>query len=335
MTVRHRNGEYQIRFRPLAQALADLPERHLVITDENVRSALSLQFERMLVVPPGEGSKTLGAYAELCSKALQMGVDRRTHIVAIGGGVIGDLAGFVAATLLRGVPLLQVPTSLLAQVDSSVGGKVGVDTPEGKNLIGAFWPPGAVEVCVDALKTLPERQFVNGTAEIWKAGFITDSDLLSHLPLQPASPHLESVIRRAIEIKARVVQEDEFETLGLRATLNFGHTIGHAIETCLGYETLLHGEAVSIGMVLESRLGEELGITPPGISAQVESWLRAQGLPVTLPDGQVPEALMGAMTKDKKALAGELAFSLLTGLGQCKLVRGVPQEAVRRVLGEP
>jgi 3-dehydroquinate synthase len=223
----------------------------------------------------------------------------------------------------------------MAMVDSSVGGKVGVDLQAGKNLAGAFWPPERVLVPLDALGTLPERHFVNGAAEVWKYGATLDARLfeaLSERPLAPGQPDLCAVVFRCIELKKGVVEEDELETTGRRAVLNFGHTVGHAIEHALGYQTLLHGEAVAIGMVAEAHLGESLGVTKAGTAERLRGGLLSQGLPVSLPKGATPQALLSAMRRDKKADRNGLAFSLVSEIGACALRRGVPEGAVQGAL---
>jgi 3-dehydroquinate synthase len=260
----------------------------------------------------------------------QAGCGRNTTLVAIGGGVIGDLGGFVAASYMRGIPYLQVPTTLLSQVDSSVGGKVGVDLPEGKNLVGAFYPPTAVAIPEDVLSHLPERQFANGMAEVLKYGFILDADFSD--VLNGDDLDVPAIVRHCIRLKADVVQADEFERLGIRAKLNFGHTVGHALEQVLRYEHLLHGEAISIGMVAEALLGEQLGVTEPGTTDEVRTRLAKHGLPVEWKGLQESDLLIDAMGRDKKAVDGELAFSLLTKIGECKLVEKVPRSAVRTAL---
>jgi 3-dehydroquinate synthase len=262
---------------------------------------------------------------------------RGCTVVALGGGVIGDLAGFVAATYMRGVKLLGIPTTLLAQVDSSVGGKVGLDLPQGKNLVGAFHPAAEVRIAVDVLATLPERQWRNGMAEVWKYGFIGNASLVDTLFRAPSIPPADEwrpLVEVCVAQKAHVVEHDEFETTGLRATLNYGHTIGHAIEKLLGYEELLHGEAIAIGMVLEAVLGERLGVTAPGTSALVRRAMDHAGLPIWHPILNDCNRLVDAMRLDKKASADGLAFSLLTEVGHCKLVRGVGTDEVRAILGD-
>jgi 3-dehydroquinate synthase len=231
---------------------------------------------------------------------------------------------------MRGVRYLQVPTTLLAQVDSSVGGKVAVDSPAGKNMLGAFYPPAEVLIDVSVLESLPLRQFRNGMAEVLKYGFIMDRDLLDL-----SVDDLEAIVRRCVAHKVRIVEEDEFETKGLRSILNYGHTVGHAIEQVTGYSELLHGEAISIGMVIEARLGERLGITRKGTADQVERRLKQAGLPTSWPTRHAVEGLIATMKRDKKAVDGRMRFSLLTEIGRCKLVSDVPEpEVVDLLSGE-
>ncbi|HRK22184.1 MAG TPA: 3-dehydroquinate synthase [Fimbriimonadaceae bacterium] len=337
MTVAHRLGTYEVAFLEPAEAERKLPGDALIVTDENVWAAWGKTFgkgRRVLVLPSGESTKSLSHF-ERCLKWLaEEGADRGATLVALGGGVIGDLAGFVASTYMRGIRYIQVPTTLVAQVDSSVGGKVAVDLPEGKNLVGAFYPPEEVLICPEVLLTLPWREFANGMAEVWKYGFILDADLvraLRHLRLTPQSAMLESVIRRCIQLKIEVVEQDESDTSGLRAVLNFGHTVGHALEKVLKYESLLHGEAVAIGMVAESKLGERLGVTARGTTEDITACLQLDGLPVTHDSLGLAETV-GAMYADKKAEGGQLAFSLLTRIGECKLVKDVPRADVEAVM---
>lgn len=306
-----------------------LPENSVLVTDENVVAAWP-EFpgaRRTIVVPPGEGSKRVPTYEFVLEALGEAGADRSTTVVAWGGGVVGDLAGFAAGTYMRGVPLVQVPTSLLAMVDSSVGGKVGVDLAAGKNLAGAFVAPKDVYVATEFLATLPEREFRAGMAEVIKYGFIMDAPLLDTL-----GGDLEALVARCIALKVRVVDEDPYETLGWRAILNFGHTVGHAIEHATGYGPVLHGEAVAIGMVAESRLAHELGLAPADLAGEVERTLSEHALPTRIPKGLTPEQLLDAMRRDKKARAGRLGFSLVSEPGRCTLVPNVPEEAVLRAL---
>lgn len=346
LVVRHARGEYPVHFADFGTALASLPEGAAVITDTHVQEAWGHVLGPLdpLVVPAGEGSKCLTVYGELLEALAQRGVRRDGTVVAVGGGVVGDLAGFVAASYLRGVKLMQIPTTLLSQVDSSVGGKVGIDLTHGKNLAGAFHPPSAVWIAPETLGTLPVRQWTNGLAEVWKAAWIADPDVMElarPVTLRPDLTRSEGrdtvlrMVRRCIEIKAEVVESDEFETTGRRAILNFGHTIGHAVEHLSGFR-MLHGEAIAVGMVLEARLGERLGVTPPGTADRLRTELMALPLPVDLPDAmRTPDAreeLMHLMRKDKKATVSGVGFSLLERLGACKLFPAVPEHDVREVL---
>ncbi len=332
MIVRHSQGSYPITFTTMAAAIK--PDEGQVITDRNVAAAWPHLLKDAVHIAPGESSKALEPYGKLLRSLAADNIKRNGGLLAVGGGVVGDLVGFVAATYMRGIPYVQVPTSLLAMVDSSVGGKVGIDLPEGKNLVGAFWPPTAVRVPIDALQTLPDRQFKNGMAEVWKYGFILEPglcDRLARTALSPDSADIEDIIARCITLKAGVVQEDEYDRLGRRAVLNFGHTIGHAIERETGYAKVLHGEAIAIGMVAEAKLGEALGTTKKGVGDRIAAWLKEDGLPTTFPN-LGGERMIAAMRLDKKAEGEGLAFSLLTDLGRCKLVTGVAETEVAAIL---
>ena len=291
----------------------------VIIADENVLThaetiAKSLHaagfMPTVATVTPGEASKSQAVAARLYDALAQMAADRTTPIVAVGGGVVGDLAGFVAATWHRGVPLIMVPTSLLAMVDSSVGGKVGVNHPAGKNLIGAIHQPAGVWIDTAFLATLPDREFRSGLAEVVKDGMILDVDFFGWLEknaeniLLRQSSAIERVIRRSCELKAGVVEADERESSGGRMVLNYGHTFGHAFEAVAGYGTWLHGEAVSAGMICASRLAERLKMIPAEVTHRQKKLLERFGLP-TAPDPSWPlDALMTAMQHDKKAVAG-------------------------------
>lgn len=332
MTVTHSAGSYEITFVDLASLLSHWPENSVVITDSNLHKCYPTISEarRCIVVPAGESSKSMATYGDVLEQLAGLGANRKSWVVAFGGGVVGDLAGFVAATYMRGVKLLQVPTSLLAMVDSSIGGKVAIDLNAGKNLAGAFYPPQQVLICAELLRTLPDRHITNGLAEVLKYGYIADPTLFELLA--NSTRDLNDLILRSLEIKRRIVMEDEFETTGLRATLNFGHTIGHAIEKCLSYETLLHGEAIAIGMVLEAKLGEKLGITPAGTADHVRDACANLGLPHELPQTIDAKELIAAMALDKKVTGPLLAFSLLSALGTCKLCTDVDPSVVQQVL---
>lgn len=336
LTVDHAGSSYPVAFDVLARIKAGLPPSRAIVTDGNLARLYPsfLEGERVVVVEPGEASKSLATYERVVRQLVRVGADRKTTVVGFGGGVVGDLAGFVAATYLRGIPFVQVPTTLLAQVDSAVGAKVGIDLPEGKNLLGAFWAPQAVWVDPATLRTLPEREFRNGMAEVWKYAFIMDAPLAEALEglVRADDARLETVVRRCLELKADVVRDDPFERTGRRAILNYGHTIGHAIEAALGYGGILHGEAVAIGMVLEARLGEALGETPGETTVAVCRALASAGLPTALPPGLEAPTLLRAMRTDKKATQGRLAFSLVGSLGTCKLIQDVPEDTVLGVL---
>jgi 3-dehydroquinate synthase len=270
--------------------------------------------------PAGEPNKTRAVWTDLTDRLLAAELGRDGAIVALGGGVVGDLAGFVAATYLRGIPYVQVPTTLLAMIDSSIGGKTGVDTPAGKNLVGAFHQPRAVIADIATLGTLPRNHRLAGMAEAVKHGAVADRDYFERLrTLAPAVVRgdpaaLREIVERSTAIKAAIVADDEREH-GRRAVLNFGHTIGHAVEAVTGYE-LLHGEAVACGMALEARLGCALGITQQDAANAIIETLTAYQLPTSLPRGADAARLLDAMRHDKKARAASVRFALMETLGK-------------------
>lgn len=292
------------------------------------------------VLPAGEQTKSLVHVSELYDLLIEFPADRQTVIVAVGGGVIGDLAGFAAATFARGIPFVQVPTTLLAQVDSSVGGKVGINHPCGKNMIGAFYQPRGVLIDTAVLNTLPVRDFRSGLAEVVKYGVILDADFFVYLEKNIAGINsrdpgvLRYVVSRCCRLKADVVEQDEFEMTGVRAALNYGHTFAHAFEALSGYNELLHGEAVAIGMVYASRLAEKLGMIPAETTRRQIDLLAALGLPTRLPDGLKfsAEDILGKMKIDKKTVAGQLRFILPTRLGAVQVVKTVSETDVRSLL---
>lgn len=273
----------------------------------------------LVAFPAGEWNKTRHTWSLLTDRLLGAGVGRDGVVLALGGGVVGDLAGFVAATYMRGIPYVQIPTTLLAMIDSSVGGKTGVDTTYGKNLVGAFYQPAAVLADVETLVSLPRLHLITGMAEALKHGAIADADYYATLieASDRVCAHdlsaLTEIIQRSLEIKVEIVAEDEREH-GRRAVLNFGHTMGHALEAVSGYE-LLHGEAVAIGMVLEASLGERLGITETGTTDQLVKGLERYGLPVNLPDSVKTQRLISIMSLDKKSREKSVRFALLKRLG--------------------
>ncbi len=282
----------------------------------------------LITVPDGEQHKTLDTLRAIYDHLLAAGADRATLIVGLGGGVIGDVAGFAAATFMRGVPFIQAPTSLLAMVDASIGGKVGVDLPQGKNLAGAFKDPLAVFADTDALATLPEIEWRCGMAEVLKAALIGDPPLLDDLPRDPVAG-MDPVIARAIAVKIAVVNQDRLEH-GPRAYLNLGHTFAHAIEQVSGY-AWKHGQAVAVGMVAAARLAERRGVARAGLAGRVEVATAALGLPVSLA-GLEPADLWDAMGHDKKWRDGAATFVLLEDIGRPVIARDVPRADVLAVL---
>jgi shikimate kinase/3-dehydroquinate synthase len=320
-----------------------------IVTDSHVASLYQRALEQTLaqagfapetfVVPAGETSKTLEQWRAILDWLVLRHAERGEFLIALGGGVIGDLAGFAAATYLRGVPLVHVPTSLLAQVDASIGGKVGVDLPQGKNLIGAFYPPRLVLSDPALLLTLAPRGFTEGWAEAVKVGVALDAAYFTLLESrvdallgQEPAP-LSEAIARAVAIKAAVVEQDEREgESGARLLLNFGHTLGHAIEQVTGYNEWLHGEAVAIGMAFAARLGRRIGVTPDDVGERQEALLTRFGLPTRL--GAIsPEALLAAMAHDKKARGGQRRWVIPTALGASSVI-AVADEDVRATLLE-
>ena len=325
-----------------------LGHRCAVITDSNVgqhfakaalKSLSASGFEPVLItVPAGEKSKRLTVVEKCYDQLAAHRLDRKSFIVALGGGVVGDLAGFVAATYLRGIPFVQVPTTLLAQVDSSVGGKTGVNLKAGKNLVGAFYQPLLVLCDLDTLKTLPKREFVSGLAEVIKYGIIYDAILFTQLErnlpklLQRDAGTLAAVMARCCEIKVDVVGQDETES-GLRAILNFGHTIGHAIENSSGYGKFLHGEAISIGQVAAARLSQKLLGFSSGEVERIEKLFADAGLPVkTELNSTRQKKLFTAMKLDKKVSDGEIKFVLAKKLGKVVWGQKVPMGLIEEVL---
>ncbi|MGF7158432.1 3-dehydroquinate synthase [Rhodoligotrophos appendicifer] len=328
--------------------------RTAIVTDETVAelhlrrlqeglSARGIE-AKAIVLPAGERSKSFATLEVLCDGLLQAGIERRDHVIALGGGVMGDLVGFAAAILRRGVRFIQIPTTLLAQVDSSVGGKTGINAKAGKNLIGAFHQPDLVIADTSLLDTLPPRQFRAGYAEVVKYGLLGDRGFYDWL-----DAHLENIVNQdgadrlhaiatCCRAKAEIVVEDEFET-GRRALLNLGHTFGHALEAATGYsDRLIHGEAVAIGTAQAFRFSERLGLCAGGTALRVETHLRRAGLPIDVSaiPGDLPGAgeLVEIMRQDKKAIAGKLTFILVRGIGEAFVSRDVDEGDVRRFLEE-
>src|SRR5689334_1507278 len=352
--VRHALGSYPIYVEPgvlgrLESVVADHLDttRTTLVADSNVFALL--QSGRLgrnpwtgpaLTFPAGEASKTREQWARLTDALLADGVGRDGGLIALGGGVAGDLAGFVAATYMRGLPYLQVPTSLLAMLDASVGGKTGVDTPQGKNLIGAFHPPAAVVADPRALTTLPERDYRGGMAEAVKHGLIVDADYFGWIESQADAllrrdeAALTRLVRRSVEIKAEVVSGDEREA-GRRAILNAGHTVAHALEQVTDY-ALPHGEAVALGLVAESALAEAIGAAPSGLARRVSTLLARLGLPVRLGAPVDFDRLLAAMGSDKKNRSARVRFALPSRLGAMSVdgewTQEAPEPALKRAL---
>ncbi|HEY3417263.1 MAG TPA: 3-dehydroquinate synthase [Armatimonadota bacterium] len=333
---------------PFLAQLADPVSSVVIISsrgiDRHYGDGLRLSLERAklpyhtLLVPAGERYKSLDTASRLYGDLIQRKVDRKSVIIALGGGVIGDLAGFVAATYQRGIRYMQVPTTLLAQVDSSVGGKVGVNHALGKNMIGAFLQPVTVLIDPHALSTLTRRELRSGLAEVVKYGVIWDEDFYAYLEahveeiLRLDYQTLQTIIRRSCQIKAHVVEEDERES-GLRAILNYGHTIAHAVETYTSYERYTHGEAVAIGMVVAARLAHGMGLLRAEPVHRITRLLQRFGLPTHLPKAD-PGVLMSLMDTDKKAVAGQVRFVLPTTIGKVEVTNAVQRDILRRAMKE-
>lgn len=313
-----------------------------VITDENVGrlqgSAVLASLEeagfpaQMLAVPAGEKSKCLSAAENLCDRMIAAGLDRGSFVVALGGGVVGDLAGFVAAIYYRGIPFVQIPTTIVAQVDSATGGKTGVNARAGKNLIGAFHQPRLVLADTASLETLPDREYREGFAEVIKHAVIRDAAMLDALDPDAPRSSLAPLIARNIAIKAAVVAEDEREETGVRALLNFGHTVGHAIENAAGYGRFLHGEAVSLGLAAALEISVRGFGLAPSEADRVRAKLAAYGLPLTLPGDIATEDLLAAARRDKKFAAGRIRFVVTPRLGEAFVAETVTEDDIRAAI---
>lgn len=325
----------------LLERLSAEARRVVAVSDRQVETALRAQLGvdwDWLVVEAGESSKCLQVASDLWSRLCLMGADRNTAILAVGGGMVGDLAGFVAGTYLRGLPFYSLPTSLLAMVDASVGGKVGIDLPEGKNLVGQFYPARAVAIDPELLETLPEAEWASGMAEVIKHGILQGDPLWHTLLACPREQLMqdrarrEQVLAEAVEVKLRVVSQDPYERTGLRATLNLGHTFGHALEWCSSYR-LRHGEAVGLGMLAAVRLSRSLAILEQDLEPGLLELLQRWSLPVTLPDPQhgpwAWEAITRAFDRDKKSSAGAWNFILPIRAGVVRSVSAPDPGLVR------
>ena len=317
----------------------------LIVTDKNVaglylkRTAAALKSAGFnaasMVIAPGEERKNIKTVEAIYKAAVKAGLDRQSVIVALGGGVVGDLAGFAAATFMRGVAFVQAPTTLLAMVDSSVGGKTGFDLKEGKNLVGAFHQPRAVWIDVNTLKTLPAGHMANGLAEVIKYGVIKDEKLFGYLEKNAAKlgeNELSRIIYRSCLIKSAVVSKDEFETKGLREILNFGHTFGHALETLNGYSGILHGQAVAVGMNFAAGVAVKLKMIKPGVKSRIKALIARTGLgtcPVrTFKAGKI----ISVMMRDKKNIGGKLRLVLPVRIGKAAVRTDIPKKLIREVL---
>ncbi|MEO0509209.1 MAG: 3-dehydroquinate synthase [Verrucomicrobiota bacterium] len=311
------------------QALRSAGRSVRVISDARVLNAqpeylaqTGFEDNEILSLPSGEKTKSVEHFSQALSFLAEQACSRDCALFAFGGGVIGDLAGYVAASYLRGIDFYQIPTTLLSMVDSSVGGKTGINLPEGKNLVGAFWQPKAVYIDTVLLKSLPEREFAAGMAEVIKYGLLADTELLTEIEnyggLKAESAELSDVVRRCCAIKAQVVADDEEETAGSngRALLNLGHTFAHAIENVAGYGEYLHGEAVAIGLVLATHLSVELEQLQPESVERVENIVASYNLPIRLQSHLPVDQLMAAMQRDKKTRAGKLRFVTMKAMGE-------------------
>ena len=324
----------------LIQSLSGLGKRCAVITDSTVgdlyakpllESLTKSGYEpHLLTIPAGEASKAVSLAEDLCRQMIRVGCDRHSFVIALGGGVVGDLAGFVAGIFYRGVPYIQIPTTIVSQVDSSVGGKTGVNAAEGKNLIGVFHQPRQVIVDTTALETLPEREFNEGFAEIIKHAAIRDAEMVPLIEaVHKDRTSLPDLIARNIGIKAAIVVEDERETTGTRALLNFGHTIGHAIEAAAGYGELFHGEAISLGLIAAAQLScQHSALTEPD-AHKIQELLTLYQLPQKLPNSISTEAVLNYLTRDKKFEEGKIRFVLLRALGDAFVSPTVSLEDIR------
>lgn len=324
-------GEYDVIVGKIAREASlrdNLPyENFVIVTDENVATLYIDQMKETIgesvpwiVLHAGEQFKTLNTISILWHSFLQHGLDRKSMVIALGGGVIGDLAGFAASTYMRGIGWMGIPTTLLSMVDASLGGKTGFDLPEGKNLIGSFYPPKLVLADPSLLHTLPERELRSGMAEVVKHGIISDPELftLCTRGLEWVNAHLEEIVKRAMAVKIKVIEEDPYEK-GFRATLNLGHTVGHAVELVSKFQ-LRHGEAISIGLVTEARFAEQIGLAQKGLTAQITSVLSGLGLPTSIPANLPREEILRAMRVDKKKNATSIRFALPVDIGNVELM---------------
>jgi shikimate kinase / 3-dehydroquinate synthase len=310
----------------------------MVVTDHNIAqfhaeqamAALkNAEFDpKMIMLPAGEAQKNLDTVSKLWKSFLEKGLDRKSAVIALGGGVIGDMAGFAASTYMRGIHWVCVPTTLLSMVDASLGGKTGFDLPEGKNLIGSFYPPKLVLADPQLITSLPEAEFISGLAEVVKHGIISDPGLfeICGRGMECVKDHLEQIVKRAMAVKIQIIEEDPYEK-GFRAALNLGHTVGHAVELVSRFQ-LRHGEAVAIGMVAEAKLAEHLRVARKGLSDIIADALSALGLPIQIPQNLPRGEIIQTMRVDKKKNAKAIRFALPAEIGRVELVNVSDLESV-------
>jgi shikimate kinase / 3-dehydroquinate synthase len=330
-------GEYDVIVGQVGN-LSYAMQNPVIVTDENVAPFHLEQVKSVLasaghepksiVIPAGEDHKNLQTISYLWNAFLENGLDRKSTVIALGGGVVGDMAGFAAATYMRGVPWICIPTTLLSMVDASIGGKTGFDLPQGKNLIGSFYPPKLVLADPLLLGTLPQRELLSGMAEVVKHGIISDPELfrLCACGWDWVKDNLEEMVKRAMAVKIKVIEEDPYEK-GFRAALNLGHTVGHAVELVSKFQ-LHHGEAVAIGLVVEANYAERIGLAEPGLSNTIKDVLSGYGLPVEIPESLPREEILRAMMVDKKKDAKKIRFALPVSIGSVQLVEVSDLESV-------
>ncbi|MFP6637150.1 MAG: 3-dehydroquinate synthase [Nitrospinaceae bacterium] len=338
LDLRKRVGEFlKAVFRPSRVVIITHPSINSTYGEEVIANCLDQGWTTDIIeVPEGEVSKSLGQVEKLYDRLLELNCDRKSVLIALGGGVIGDLVGFVAATYQRGITFIQVPTTLLSQVDSSVGGKTGVNHPKGKNMIGAFYQPRLVVTDLQTLKTLPIKEYRAGLAEIVKYGVISDASFFEFLEknykdiLNLNQDCLSYIIENSCAIKAKVVEKDERETRH-RMILNFGHTLGHAIESLTGYSRFVHGEAVAIGMVRAAELSHSMGKCSKEVPRRLEALLKNLGLPVEMPELD-PAAVIESLYHDKKTMDNKIKFILVKEIGSIEIVEQVPESEILKII---
>jgi shikimate kinase / 3-dehydroquinate synthase len=331
-------GEYDVLVGPVSNLVHFPMQNPIVVTDEQVakfhaEAVISVLRQaglhpNLLTIPAGESYKNLETVQKLWQGFLEHGLDRKSTVMALGGGVVGDLAGFAASTYMRGINWICVPTTLLSMVDASLGGKTGFDLPQGKNLIGAFYPPKLVLADTQLLNTLPEAEFISGIAEVVKHGIIADPELFDMCArgLDCVKDDLERIVKRAMAVKIKIIEDDPYEK-GFRAALNVGHTVGHAVELVSKFQ-LRHGEAIAIGMVAEAKYAERIGIAKNGLSDTIAGVLSSLGLPVQIPEGLPGAEILRAMRVDKKKNAAKIRFALPVEVASIKLVDVTDLESV-------